>query len=258
MNKTSRRGILAGAVTMAAIATVGTQTASAETGVDDVTRILGETGRTYRLVSGVLRNTGGGWAWINDAGHRASGFRAATQTSTAITLPYSFRGLKVSSLQVTPDEYFASRGLRVGASVGLDKTVLTLYTEDACEIGDYVYYNAATAKWVSLNGVFTGMTYANGALTLTHQSMGTGKGMYASASARGQALALVGSLGDTTTQVTFHTGSFGSLAPAGAPNASQHRVWVSRHGVRTTPPANPASVAAANGNLWVTGLIEVA
>jgi hypothetical protein len=111
---------------MAAVATVGTQTATAETGVDDV-RIVGDTGRTYRLISGTIRNTAGKWAWIDDTAHHPSGVRPVTQSATCITIPYSFKGNRVSSLQVTPDEYLASIGVRVGASVGLELTNLYLY-----------------------------------------------------------------------------------------------------------------------------------
>lgn len=255
MNTMSRRGILAGVATMAAVATVGTQTAAAETGAGDV-RILGETGRTYRLISGVLRNTGSGWAWINDSGHRPSGFKAVTQTSGKITLPYSFKGLRVSSLQVTPDEYYASRGLRVGASVGLSSADLYLYSGDPHSIGDYVYFNGS--KWVSDNDVFSGLSYNGaGVLTLTHEAMGTGAGVYAAVTQRGQALASAGNCTNTTTQVAFYTGSFGALVPTGAANGAQHRAWVSRHGTRNVPAADPDSVSAQSGNLWVTGLIEV-
>jgi hypothetical protein len=144
---------------MAAVATIGSETAAAdvETESADMTRIIGDTGRTYRLVSGVLRNTTGKWYWISDAGHRPTGFKAVTQTTSFITLPYTFTGTRVSSFQVTPDDYFASTGLRVGASVGLSSTALFLYTTNPYLGKPSVAANPAGVKAATGNLWVTGL-----------------------------------------------------------------------------------------------------
>lgn len=249
-------------------------------------RIKGDSGKNYRLVSGVLRNSGSGWDWINDTGHAPSGFGAVTQDSGKIMIAHAVSGLKVSSLQITPDETYAARGLRCGASVGIDSSNVYLYTGNPFTIGDRVYYNGTT--WVSENGVYT-MSYAASVLTLTHESMGAaGPDSYSIVSARGTAFATAASVTDTTTQIAFYTGAFSgtsgasSAASTGAAStgtAHTHvmphthtipglvgfgaattalNAHVVRHGIRSVPATNPSNVSNASGNLWVTGLIEIA
>jgi hypothetical protein len=87
-----------------------------------------ESGRQFRLLSGAIRNSGTGWTFIDDAAHRPSGFTGLVQHPTYLDLLHPVGARMVSSFQVTPDEAFASRGLRVGASVGLDHTLIYMYT----------------------------------------------------------------------------------------------------------------------------------
>lgn len=248
-------------------------------------RVKGDSSKNYRLISGVLRNSGSGWGWINDVGHSPSGLGVVTQDSGKITIAHAVSGLKVSSLQVTPDETYAAQGLRCGASVGIDSSNILLYTGNPFTIGDRVFYNGTT--WVSENNVFT-MSYASSVLTLTHESMGTGPDAYAVAASRGPAFAAAASITDTTSLVAFYTGAFtgtsGAVSTAstgaastgtahthtmphthtipglvgfGAPTTALN-IHVVRHGVRSCAPVNPSNVSNASGNLWVTGLIEVA
>jgi hypothetical protein len=91
---------------------------------------------------------------------------------------------------------------------------------------------------------------------------------------RSTSLPGVGTLTDTTTQIAFYNGGFiGTTGAASTGTAHTHvgagltakgaadttmRAYVLRTGVRSVPAADPTSVADAAGNLWVTGLIEVA
>ncbi|WP_405794127.1 hypothetical protein [Streptomyces sp. NBC_01506] len=90
--------------------------------------LLTEAGARLALLSCVLRNTGAGWEILADTGHNPSGVTGVTQHATYLELQHTTTAAKVSSMQVTPDETFAARGLRVGASVGLTTTRLYLYT----------------------------------------------------------------------------------------------------------------------------------
>ncbi|MEV8402574.1 hypothetical protein [Streptomyces niveus] len=205
-------------------------------------------------VAGALRNTGSGWQVIADAGHESTGITGVVNRPDHIELQHAVGGLKVSDLQISVDETYAARGLRCGASVGVDLSRIYLYDEPADRIGDYVYY--ASGAWHSENGVFTGFTFAGGLLTMTHEDMGTG-GEVALAN-RGGLLAQAGALTATTTQLGFYTGAYGSLAAAASPLTSM-RVYVTRFGRRTAvPPVAPASVVSAAGNLWVRGRIITA
>lgn len=91
----------------------------------DARRSVGSVGQVE--VGGVLRNTGSGWYVLNDAAHESSGLTTITQTATYIEVNHPVGALKVHELQVTPDEYYASVGIRVGASVGLTYTRIFFY-----------------------------------------------------------------------------------------------------------------------------------
>lgn len=214
--------------------------------------LVGETGRRYRLLSAVIRNSGSGWEMIDDGGHRPSGIQAIATRADRIELQHAVGGQRVSSLQVTPDEVFAAQGLRCGASVGIDLTNIYLYTEPADRISDLITYNGSA--WVSEAGVFTGFAFSGGVLTLTHPNMGA-EGSVAIAQ-RGGTGAFAAALTPTTTQIVFYTGGFGSLAAASPANNTM-RCYVNRFGKRGVPPTAPASVVSSTGNLWITGLIEL-
>ncbi|MFE9309525.1 hypothetical protein ACFYM5_17770 [Streptomyces sp. NPDC006706] len=93
---------------------------------------VGEDGRTYRLISGTIRNTDTGWQLINDSGHRPSGITAVITNADHIEIRHSVGAVRVSSFQVTPDETYAACGLRVGISAGLALSRIYLYTQPGC------------------------------------------------------------------------------------------------------------------------------
>lgn len=78
-------------------------------------------------LGGVLRNDGTGWEILDDAGHRPTGITGVTALADRLEVAHAVGAVKVSSISVEPDEYYAARGYRVGASVGLAKTVLFIY-----------------------------------------------------------------------------------------------------------------------------------
>lgn len=226
------------------------------TGPAGPTVVIGESGKQYRLISGVLRNSGSGWAWINDAGHVPTGVTpTVTADSTSIYINFGATASKVSSLQVTPDETLTSMGVRAGVSVGTSSATIQLFNQDPFTLNDFVQY--ASGAWSSFNGVYTGFSYSSGSLILTHEDMGTTYNFGASIANRGPVLAQVSALSATTTQVQFYTGSFGALTLATTANTNM-RFYLTRHGRRAAvPQADPTTVVAANGNLWVTGFMEV-
>lgn len=220
--------------------------------------VFGDAGRRYAAKLGVVRNDGTGWAFINDAGHRPTGFGAITVNSDNISIAYDADAVKVASLTATCDETLNAMGYDVGCSVGLSDVKLYFYRSSPFAIADYVQYNGTT--WVSTNGVFTGLSYNGaGVLTLTHEDMGTTGDQAIMVTPRGSAAALAGGYGATTSQVTFYTGAWGSLTATTTATVSQHKAFVVRHGIRASRPAvDPTTVVAAFGNVWLSGLLEVA
>ena len=90
--------------------------------------MIDTSGQSLALISCVLRNDGTGWSLLTDAGHEPTGVTGVVQHPTYLELTHEVAALRVSSMQVTVDETYASRALRVGASVGLAWTRIFLYS----------------------------------------------------------------------------------------------------------------------------------
>lgn len=214
----------------------------------------GTLGRKFRVIAGTIRNTGTGWEVLNDTGHRPTGVTGVTVTSTAIVVSFAST-LKVVSFVCGPDETYASRGLRVGASVGLSSANVMCYQEDEHAISDFVSWNGTA--WSSLEGVFTGISFASSVVTLNHESMGTTR-LYANVSARppsnaaANTVASIGSLGDTQTFVELRTPAGATITTLSNPT----RLWVERKGLRKVTAVDPATLTEASGNIWFVGVVE--
>ncbi|MEU6491080.1 hypothetical protein ABZ890_11885 [Streptomyces sp. NPDC046984] len=90
-----------------------------------------EGGARLAFVSCALRNTGTGWAVIDEASHEPSGVTGLVTHPDHLELQHAVGAVQVSSLAVTVDETYAKTGLRCGASVGLDLSNIYLYSGTA-------------------------------------------------------------------------------------------------------------------------------
>lgn len=77
---------------------------------------------TFRRVSKA------GWTMINDAGHGSLGIDRVEMRADRVRVWYNFRAKQILTVQVTPDEMFASAGVRVGASAGYSYTDVFFYS----------------------------------------------------------------------------------------------------------------------------------
>lgn len=116
----------AAAGVLAVVLVVAPAPVAARSATSDV--LVTEAGTRFALVSCTIRNTGSGWAVINDGGHTPSGCAGVVTHPDHLELQHPVGAVRVSSLTVTPDETFARAGLRVGASVGFDLSNLFLYS----------------------------------------------------------------------------------------------------------------------------------
>lgn len=91
--------------------------------------LVTEAGARIAVVSCVLRQTaaGAGWEVIDDDGHHPSGVTGVVQHADRLELLHPVGAVRVSSVQVTPDETYAARAVRCGASVGWDVSRIYLY-----------------------------------------------------------------------------------------------------------------------------------
>src|SRR5690606_10471114 len=122
---------LTGSTTRAGLAGTATE-AAVNTGSDNTRYVTpaglmgsqgivrADDGRKFCEISGVLRTTGSGFAWIADTGHARAGFNATvTQDADKVTINYDFTASKVVSLVAAPDDGFARLGYLFGSSVGV-------------------------------------------------------------------------------------------------------------------------------------------
>jgi len=199
--------------------------------------------RATKIVACVLRNTGSGWEMINDSQHTPINIASVSETSSVVTITYSFTASKVGTLVVAPDETFCKMGLFCGASVGLAASNISMHITKP--IGGYVYYDGS---WHVPTG-FTFGSFTGGVLTLSHEACGSNP--YASLTARGGGRhAFLGVPGDTTTQMVFTTLAGDIITSAG--------YNIKAYLMRTVDyDVDPTALVSAAGNLWVYGIMEV-
>lgn len=82
-------------------------------------------GHRYMKLSAALRNSGGGWAVVDDAAHEPLGISIGVITSTSIEILYP-NTVQVCDLIASPDETFAKPPFSAtfGASVGMYRAVI--------------------------------------------------------------------------------------------------------------------------------------
>ena len=88
--------------------------------------MVGESGRRFQFVSGVIRNRndGLGWQLISDGSHGHVGVSAIDTNTTGVNVVFDFTATKVISFVAGPDERMAQAGMTVGGSVGLTSSGL--------------------------------------------------------------------------------------------------------------------------------------
>lgn len=90
--------------------------------------IFGNDGNKYRLLAGVIRNTGSGWEFLDDSGHEPIGFTGViNNVDGSLQLEHDVDAVKVGSLVATADETYSNYGIIAGASVGRDFSTLEMY-----------------------------------------------------------------------------------------------------------------------------------
>lgn len=220
--------------------TYGTGAASAHRTALGLDRVAG-----FELV-GVIRNTGSGWAFINDANHTPYGFASCTASATNITLTYSKTATKVGTFIAVPDETFAARNLCVGASVGLTSAVLTL---TGLTSSGYIQWNGTSFIAIGHIGI-SSVTYSGSEITVNHDPAGNGN-VAADILCQSHNYFVV-QTGCNATQTRFRlvdgaTGSSITSFPSGL------NIWFCR---MAHQQCNPTTLISANGNIWIYGIMH--
>lgn len=89
--------------------------------------VSGEPGKNSVALAGVIRNTGSGWFYIDDAGHNRINMSTVSVQNGSIRVEHTGGAKKVGALVATPDETFGKEGMIVGASVGNTFSLIDLF-----------------------------------------------------------------------------------------------------------------------------------
>ncbi len=111
----------------------------------------GGSASTQKIVACALRNTGSGWAVLDDADHTPIGVASVSVSSTAITVNYDFTAATIHTNIVTVDETFATTPTQylVGASSGLSSMVIYMSVAGTPGVVDPTTVVSATGNlWV--------------------------------------------------------------------------------------------------------------
>jgi hypothetical protein len=99
-------------------------------------------------IGGTIRNAGDGWHLLDNNGHNPLNITGVNTTDEAVVIFYDTYE-KVISFSVTPDETMTSEGFTVGASVGFDRAVISIYDKDHQLINPMDYINGSGNIWIS-------------------------------------------------------------------------------------------------------------
>lgn len=207
-------------------------------------------GRSIRFVAGTIRNTGGTWAWIDDANHNPIPDGVGiSQTSGTITLTYGFTASKVLSLIATPDDDMA-KFYSCGVSVGLSSSVLVIYHQRP--FGGKVSFNGST--WADTQSYqIDSFNYASGVLTVDHSAyLASSVADIQITSMNATYVPVLSAYSTTTFDVKFY--DWAGAQYTGAANTNMAFTWTRSHILAADPGLTnyPAS-----GNIWIFGIMEM-
>lgn len=219
-------------------------------------------GRSTRpQVAAVIRNSGAGWAVIDDEGHTPVGVASVETFADRIVVNFAESYSEILTAYATTDETLASKGYTCGPSVGLSS--MTIWLTKPGGLYDYVYWDATlnegTGGWKSINGVFTfERILPSGAATspttidptlglqLGHAPVELTQGLAAVVNARGtKYIGQAGSLGVDRTFIDVFDRA--TLARPAVPDVDM-KFWAHRVG---TVRVDPTTVVETSGNVWL-------
>jgi len=239
----------------------GTDTTAAtpKSYVDALTDMRAGDGHQYKFLAGVIRNDGaaaGYWQLLPEStNHRPINIDSIVSYDNKIRIQYSAlaAGMTIAFF-AAPDETLAQEGIIMGTSVTPTYTDIKI-SQTAREMSDYVSYNGTS--WVSQDGVFTGITFSAGTLTLNHASIPLAAQYSVNTTPRGGTYNYPVSGGSSptgSTKVVLEVrDQAGTLITT--PNTNM-RVYVSHGGgTRDINPLLMDTVAYPLSNIWLWGIM---
>lgn len=211
----------------------------------------------YKIVSGVLRNTGSGWGVLDDNDHIPLNIDSVSNNTSAITIDYSsLNATKVVSLVACPDETFAGK-YDFGASVG--KTSSSIAIKNIQRTHEILITHTGNGVFTFVNqdgSDATGFSYTynpiDGRLDFTHNEM-EGSPVFYDMVGNTDIRSGLNTLSKTVTYMKFynHDGTQQTLAdPEVGRFTLQQQSTIGL-------AVNPNDLVSAGGNIWIIGILEV-
>lgn len=223
--------------------------------------LTGVDGRSYRVVSGVLRN-GGAAAYfqpIDDgSAHRPQNIDSVSTSSGSsgvITVDYSsIAASRVVTFFAQPDEVYAAMGISLGCSVGLDHVDISVFRSR--NFADEIHWDGSA--WVRSSGSsfspFLVASFTSGVLRLTHVDIGADNPYTVSLTPAGTTYRTVvnGTVNSTEVNISF-VNSGGSVVTTADTNMKVHVARPQFQPIQV----DPRPLTTALSNIWIYGVLEV-
>lgn len=224
--------------------------------MEDATALFGgapiaKEGHKYRQVACTIRNTGSGWALINDAGHSPIGVTGVSVSGGFIRLALDFSATTVGGVVSGPDETFIVSGLDAAPSVALDSISLQIVKHG----GNYDYVTWNGSAFVSTTGFVTSASInaTTGVIRFEHAEVPEALAGTVELRTDGTNRGVPG--GRTATSIDATVFPYNSATSLKTGTADM-RFFINRTGARKI--TDPTTVTSATGNFWVVGILEVA
>lgn len=230
--------------------------------------IIGDSGK-YRIVAGVIRNSGSGWEFIVNANHRGDlncDEVGIYQADGRLYVDYSdIHVKKVISLICAPDETFASLGYLMGASVGLNAAYIQIYQYGMSSVSGRVKFvngdNGVEIQVEASDGIISATwNQSDNTLDITHASIvtkvsGAAPIISVIPTVYGKYLARVYSYGGSSTRLEFFDTTTGQKVTS--PDTKMSLLFGRMGTALQKNEIDPLMLADAIGNIWFMGIFEV-
>lgn len=204
-------------------------------------------GLPHKIVAGVLRRDHTlGWQWIDDTIHEPVNGATVTADSSKITVTFPAQ-VKVNTFNVTIDDYYASLGYSVGASVGLSNALIYCYSPPKV-IGGYIRYAGSVWNVSSTVGVNSAAFNTDtGVLTISHNYM-TGYAVSVTSRDGIYTPVVTGGGGSSTTVAFFDWAGTRIMVP----DTNMKLYFTYSQPAATLDP----TAMGTTGNLWCLGVFQ--
>lgn len=249
----------------------GTGDATNKSYVDGRANFRTTDGKQYQPVSGVIRNDGfgaggnvdnpgGGVYWKtlgSSTNHRSINIDKIVSYDNKIRVMHQNMGSVMAVTFIAqPDETLAQQGIICGTSVTPGYTDIKISQVSKC-VSDYVYYDGA--NWVSQDGIFTGISFSAGTLTLNHESIPLAAQYNVNVTPRSGSYVYTMGGGTSPTGSTFLKLETRDNAGALVTTANANMKFYVSHGggTRTINPLQLDTTLYPLSNIWLYGVMAM-